>query len=263
MTFVSYRGEVEALTAPDALPKPLRWGIGAEDATSGGLSLLRQSPAADRKMPAACLPLLTTKLFAYPVPTGPARSWTKSGRRKRNQTVQPALDQAVAAHLLAMADDELILGHRNSEWTGHAPILEEDIAFTNIALDELGHARLWYELHGVLTGASTDRLVFFRNAAAYRNVRLVELPRGDWAFTMLRQYLFDSFEVVRAELLLEQAITNPLRTLLPKSCKRNATITVTPRHGSGASAWAPPRATCAHRLRSISYGLTWGSCSSH
>jgi ring-1,2-phenylacetyl-CoA epoxidase subunit PaaC len=117
--------------------------------------------------------------------------------------VQPALDQALAAHLLAMADDELILGHRNSEWTGHAPILEEDIAFTNIALDELGHARLWYELHGALTGANTDRLVFYRNAAAYRNVRLVELPRGDWAFTMLRQYLFDSFEVVRAEMLLE------------------------------------------------------------
>jgi ring-1,2-phenylacetyl-CoA epoxidase subunit PaaC len=119
--------------------------------------------------------------------------------------VQPTTEQALAAHLLAMADDELILAHRNSEWTGHAPILEEDIAFTNIALDELGHARIWYELHSALSGASADELIFFREAGDYRNLRLVELPRGDWAFTMLRQYLFDAFEVVRAEALQHSA----------------------------------------------------------
>jgi ring-1,2-phenylacetyl-CoA epoxidase subunit PaaC len=119
--------------------------------------------------------------------------------------VQPASEQALAAQLLAMGDDELILAHRNSEWTGHAPILEEDIAFTNIALDELGHARLWYELYSALTGASADDLIFFREAGDYRNLRLVELPRGDWAFTMLRQYLFDAFEVVRAEQLQHSA----------------------------------------------------------
>lgn len=110
--------------------------------------------------------------------------------------------EALAVYLLGTADDELILGHRNSEWTGHAPILEEDIAFANIALDELGHARLWYELYGAISGASPDELIFFRPTEQYRNLRLVELPRGDWAFTMMRQYLFDAFELVRGLELL-------------------------------------------------------------
>lgn len=104
---------------------------------------------------------------------------------------------ALAAYVLALADDELILGHRDSEWTGHAPILEEDIAFANIALDELGHAQLWYGLRQELTGEEPDRLVFFREPSAFRCARLVELPRGDWAFTMVRQYLFDAAESVR------------------------------------------------------------------
>jgi ring-1,2-phenylacetyl-CoA epoxidase subunit PaaC len=104
-----------------------------------------------------------------------------------------------------MADDELVLAHRDSEWCGHAPILEEDIAFANIAQDELGHARLWYECVQQLDGTEPDRLVFFRDAAAWRNVRMVELPRGDWAFSMVRQYLFDAFEMARLERLLESA----------------------------------------------------------
>ncbi len=103
---------------------------------------------------------------------------------------------ALIERLLAMADDELILAHRNSEWAGHAPILEEDIAFANIALDEMGHAAIWYGLRGELTGEDADRLIFFRNAGHYRNVQLVELPRGDWAFSMTRQYLFDAAEDV-------------------------------------------------------------------
>lgn len=113
-----------------------------------------------------------------------------------NQTIQQVLTQK----LVAMADDELILAHRNSEWIGHAPILEEDIALANIAQDELGHANLWYELHQTLTGDEPDELVFFREASQFRNVQMVELPRGDWAFTMLRQYLFDAYEL----LLLDQ-----------------------------------------------------------
>jgi ring-1,2-phenylacetyl-CoA epoxidase subunit PaaC len=109
--------------------------------------------------------------------------------------------RALAAHLLALADDELILGHRNSEWTGHAPILEEDIAFANIAQDEIGHAILWYGLLRDLGGEEPDLLVFFREPGEYRNTQLVELPKGDWAFSMLRQYLFDAVEAQRLPLL--------------------------------------------------------------
>ncbi|MFQ5576791.1 MAG: 1,2-phenylacetyl-CoA epoxidase subunit PaaC, partial [Anaerolineae bacterium] len=111
------------------------------------------------------------------------------------------LAQALIKTLLAMADDELILAHRNSEWTGHAPILEEDIAFSNIAQDELGHAVLWYGLLADLSAEDPqtypDRLAFFRDAPDYRNLQLVELPKGDWAFTIVRQYLFDAAEAVR------------------------------------------------------------------
>lgn len=106
-------------------------------------------------------------------------------------------------YLLGLGDDELILGHRDSEWCGHAPILEEDIAFANLALDEIGHASLWYGLLAGLRGEDPDtypdRLVYFRPASEFRNLQLVELPRGDWAFSILRQYLFDSLERARLE----------------------------------------------------------------
>ncbi len=105
-------------------------------------------------------------------------------------------DTFLAQNVLAFADDSLLLGHRNSEWAGHAPLLEEDIAFANLALDELGHAQLWYELYQAWTGREPDELIFFRDAADYLNTQLVELPKGDWAFSMLRQYLFDAYENV-------------------------------------------------------------------
>jgi ring-1,2-phenylacetyl-CoA epoxidase subunit PaaC len=107
-----------------------------------------------------------------------------------------ATQQDLVQKLLAMADDELILAHRNSEWIGHGPILEEDIALANIAQDELGHANIWYEMVESFTEDEPDEMVFFRNAADFRNLQMVELPRGDWAFTMLRQYLFDAYELL-------------------------------------------------------------------
>jgi len=117
------------------------------------------------------------------------------------------LHEALSARLLAMADDELILGHRDSEWCGHAPILEEDIAFANLALDELGHAIIWYQLYAELIGRDPetlpDELAYQRPAADFQNVRIVELPKGDWAFTLVRQYLFDVYEAVMLEKMAE------------------------------------------------------------
>ncbi len=114
----------------------------------------------------------------------------------------PSFKQSLREKLLAMADDELILAHRDSEWTGHAPILEEDIAFSNIAQDELGHAGIWYGLIQTLTQEEPDKLAFFREPADFFNVQLVELPKGDWAVSMVRQYLFDAYEMVLLSHLL-------------------------------------------------------------
>jgi ring-1,2-phenylacetyl-CoA epoxidase subunit PaaC len=115
------------------------------------------------------------------------------------------VQDALVSLLLSMGDDEFILGHRDSEWCGAAPILEEDIAFANIALDELGHAKIWYTLIGTLVGEDSetypDRLAFKRDPADFRNLQMVELPNGDWAFSMLRQYLFDAFEIVHLDAL--------------------------------------------------------------
>ncbi len=113
--------------------------------------------------------------------------------------MNPHWEELLVEKLQGMADDELILGHRNSEWTGHAPILEEDIAFANIAQDEIGHATIWYELNQQLSGCDPDKLVYFRGPSEYRNAMLVELPKGDWAWTMVRQYLFDAWEAVHLQ----------------------------------------------------------------
>ena len=118
-----------------------------------------------------------------------------------------APESALAEYLIGIGDDELILAHRDSEWAGHAPILEEDIAFANIALDEMGHAAAWYRLAGELQGQSVeaypDEIVFAREVGEFRNIQMVELPNGDWAFSLMRQYLFDSLETVRLKVLAE------------------------------------------------------------
>jgi ring-1,2-phenylacetyl-CoA epoxidase subunit PaaC len=98
-------------------------------------------------------------------------------------------------YLLRLGDDRLVLGHRLSEWCGHGPILEEDIALANIALDLIGQATLYLKLAAETEGKgrSEDHLAYFRDAIEYRNVQLVELPKGDYAFTTLRQFFFDVF----------------------------------------------------------------------
>jgi ring-1,2-phenylacetyl-CoA epoxidase subunit PaaC len=89
---------------------------------------------------------------------------------------------------LALADDALVLGHRTSEWTGHAPLLEEELALANIALDLIGQARALYQAAGELTGHSEDELAYLRDPPAFRNALIMELPNGDFAFTIARLF---------------------------------------------------------------------------
>jgi len=114
------------------------------------------------------------------------------------QALDTRLRSAVVDLLYRMADDELILGHRNSEWTGHAPILEEDIALSSMAQDEMGHALTYYRMLHELGEPDPDTLAFSRKARQYRCCSLVVLPgKGDWALTVVRNFLYDAQESVR------------------------------------------------------------------
>lgn len=99
--------------------------------------------------------------------------------------------------LLWMGDNTLILGHRVSEWCGHSPVLEEDIALANTALDLIGQTQLWLGLAGEVEGKgrSADDLAYHRDAWAFRNVLLVERPNGDFGKTLMRQFLFDAWHI--------------------------------------------------------------------
>ena len=102
-------------------------------------------------------------------------------------------DQLVE-YCLRLGDDLLVLGHRLSEWCGHGPILEEDIALSNIALDCVGQANNLLALAAEIKGGTTaDELAYFREAVEYRNCLLVEQPNGDFAETMIRQFFFDAY----------------------------------------------------------------------
>ena len=104
-------------------------------------------------------------------------------------------DNAFFEYLLRLGDNSLILSQRLSEWCGHGPVLEEDIALTNVALDLLGHARFWLSYAAEIEGAGRDedQLAFLRDSADFRNVLLVEQPNGNYALTMARQFYFDSW----------------------------------------------------------------------
>jgi ring-1,2-phenylacetyl-CoA epoxidase subunit PaaC len=125
-----------------------------------------------------------------------------------------------AEYLLRLADDRLVLGHRLSEWCGHAPILEEDIALTNIALDLVGQATALLELAAAREGRgrSADDLAYFRDAREYRNLHLVELPRGDFGFTIVRQFLYDAFAFHQLE-ALQRSADAELAAIAAKSLK--------------------------------------------
>ena len=106
-------------------------------------------------------------------------------------------------YTLHLADTSLILSQRNSEWCGHGPILEQDIAITNISLDLLGQSRNFYQYAATLIGgkATEDSLAYIRKEREFKNLLLVEQPNGDWGQTILRQYLFSQFQYLLYEKL--------------------------------------------------------------
>ena len=110
---------------------------------------------------------------------------------------------ALFEYLLRLGDDRLVLGHRLSEWCGHGPVLEEDIALSNVALDLLGQATMLLRLAGEVEGQgrTEDALAYFREPVEFRNCQLVELPKGDFAYTIARQFLFDVHAVVLLDAL--------------------------------------------------------------
>src|ERR1700712_3545096 len=132
---------------------------------------------------------------------------------------------ALFQYTLHLADNTLILGQRNSEWTGHGPVLEQDIAITNISLDLLGQARNFYQLAATIYNSfdnarkkeaddlvpgiwksfnrelNEDDLAFLRHEKQYSNLLITELPKGDWAVTILRQFFFSVFQLYQYKLL--------------------------------------------------------------
>ena len=160
---------------------------------------------------------------------------TTEARLPTRQLIQPdcppstrppsirTLRAALADLLLTMADDEFVIGFRDCEWTGIAPMLEEDVAFSSLAQDEIGHARLWYEMRAALTGEDADRLAFHRQPNEYRHARLLDHPRRDWAFTIARRWLYDTADAAR----LAGAGRRPASRRWPRSWPRSGARSAT------------------------------------
>lgn len=123
-------------------------------------------------------------------------------------------------YILHLADNALILGHRLSEWCGHGPVLEQDMAMTNIALDLVGQARSLYQYAAEVEGKgnSENDLAYLRDALDFRNVLLVELPNQDFAYTVIRQFLFDTFNYYNYKALTQSNDTQ-LAAIAEKSLK--------------------------------------------
>jgi len=124
-------------------------------------------------------------------------------------------DIALKELLYKMADDQLILGHRNSEWTGMGPLLEEDIAFSSMAQDKVGQSLALYTLLQTLGERDPDTVAFTRNASQFHNCILVELPNQEYDFSLIRHFLFDTAEALRFEMLTRSSY-EPLAQLATK-----------------------------------------------
>lgn len=122
--------------------------------------------------------------------------------------------------LLRLADDRLIHGHRLSEWAGHGPELEEDLALANVALDMIGHAAALYQYAAELESKKDeDYYAYFRDDIDFKNIAMVELPKGDFAFTILRQFLFSSFSYFLYNELIDTIRDEQLNGMLQKHFK--------------------------------------------
>ncbi len=128
-------------------------------------------------------------------------------------TIPEKLITPLTQLLLSIADDRLILAHRNSDWTGLGPDLEEDIAFSDMSQEQIGHAQALYELVAVLTGGSADALAFGRRPEEYRCADVLAVPdEFDWAVSVARQFLFDHFDRLRLARLVQSSY-KPLASL--------------------------------------------------
>ena len=133
---------------------------------------------------------------------------------------------AVREFLLAFADDEHLMGQQHTEWIGVAPFLEEDLAFSSIGQDELGHAALLYELvlelDGIeITDETVDELAYRRNADDYRSCHLVEGSVSDWAEALVRHWVYDTFEAMRWQLVVDSSIPR-LGTIAQRALREEA-----------------------------------------
>ncbi len=131
------------------------------------------------------------------------------------EALLPDLRRALGELLLTLADDEFVIGFRDSEWTGIAPMLEEDVAFSSLAQDEIGHARLFYEMLGVLTDEDADHIAFGRKPEEYRHARLLDQPRQGWAFTITRRWLYETADAARLAALADSTF-RPLAEIVAK-----------------------------------------------
>jgi ring-1,2-phenylacetyl-CoA epoxidase subunit PaaC len=130
------------------------------------------------------------------------------------------MKQVLIDYTLHLADGSLILGQRNAEWCGHGPVLEQDIAITNISLDLIGQARNFYQYAATLIGndATEDSLAYLRNEGEFKNCLLVEQPKGDWAQTILRQFFFSQYQYLLCQ-QLQNSKDKQLAAIAEKSLK--------------------------------------------
>jgi ring-1,2-phenylacetyl-CoA epoxidase subunit PaaC len=123
--------------------------------------------------------------------------------------------EALKELLYKLADDKLIIGHRSSEWTGMGPLLEEDIAFSSMAQDKIGQSYALYQLLHQLGEQDPDTVAFMRHAAQFHNCILTELPNGEYDFSLMRHFLFDTAEAIRFDMLTRSSF-EPLAQLSVK-----------------------------------------------